>query len=72
MCILLNVSRYLKKPIRPGHLWPLQSTMAVLFCCVNGALWSIRFHRTVVAGISCCWSTLSAKVLMRGVVFVAQ
>ena len=42
------------------------------FRCVNGTLWSMRFHRTGVAGLNGCWSTLSAKVLMRGVVFAAQ
>ena len=56
-------------------LWPLQSASidhGRRFRCANGALWSIRFQRTGVAGVSGCWSTLSARGLTRGVVFAAQ
>ena len=38
----------------------------------NGALWSIRFQRTGAAGISGCWSTRSAKVMIGGADFAAQ
>ena len=38
----------------------------------NCRVWSIRFDRICFAGLSGCWGTLSARGLMRGIVFVAQ
>ena len=54
--------------------WPLVSSIdhGRRLRCVNSALWSICVYQTGGAGISGCWSTLSAKVLMRGVVFAAK
>ena len=42
------------------------------FRWANVALWLIRFNRICLAGLSGCWSTLSSRVLMRGIVFAAQ
>ena len=58
----------------PASRGPLASSIdhGRRFRCVNGALWSMRFHQTGVAGLSGCWSTLSARGLMRNVVFAAQ
>ena len=61
--------------INPASFGPLVSSSidhSRRFCCVNGAQWSIRFHRSGAAGFSGYWSTRSAKVLKRGVVFAAQ
>ena len=66
--ILYNISS------TPPAYGPLASLIdhGCCFRCVNGALWSILFHCTGIAGISGYWSTLSAKVLTRGVVFATQ
>ena len=47
----------------PPSFGPLASSIdhGRCFCCVNGALWSMCFHRTGIDGLNGCWSTPSAK-----------
>ena len=60
--------------MKPAYLWVSSSSIDHdrYFRCVNGSLWSICCHQSGAAGLSWCWSTLYAKVLMRGVTFAAQ
>ena len=56
-------------------LWALQSASidhGHCFRCANGALCLIRFNQICFAGLSGCWRTLSARGLMRDIIFSAQ
>ena len=65
MYVLFNIAQYLIQPIR---LRVSSIDHGLCFRCMNG-IWSIYLKRTATASLSGCWSTLSAKVLIRGVVF---
>ena len=59
--------------LRRSILRLVESTMPRRFrSSGNSALWSIRFKRTGAAGLSGCWGTRSAKVMMRGGDFAAH